>query len=262
MSVAPYTKANGLSSISNIRHGFFGRRGGVSEGLYDSLNVGIGSDDAPEAVAENRLLVAEAIGARNANHLLSCHQVHSAEVVKVLRKWPSTQDGRPHADAMVTDRIGLALCIVTADCVPVLFADSKAGIIGAAHAGWKGALGGVLEATMKAMIDMGAHPKNIHCAIGPCIHQESYEVGPEFRDTFLADAPWSANLFAPSMGDKFHFNLPVFVKNKLARLKPAWVETLEHDTCAMEEDYFSNRRRTHFDEPDYGRNASVIMLNH
>lgn len=261
MNTPPYVRANGLSGISGIRHGFFGRAGGVSEGLYDSLNVGIGSDDDEAAVDENRLRVAEAIGARNANHLLSCYQTHSTDVVPVIRKWPSTKDGRPRADAMVTDRSGLALCIVTADCVPVLFADSKAGIIGAAHAGWKGALGGVLEATVQAMVDLGAHPKNIHCAIGPCIHQESYEVGPEFRDHFLAEAPWSANLFLPGMGDRFHFNLPVFVKNKLTRLKPAWIETIPHDTCAMAEDYFSNRRRNHLDEPDYGRNASVIMLN-
>ena len=260
----PVTRSDRLTDIAGIRHGVFGRGGGVSEGLYDSLNVGVGSDDAPEAVAENRARVASAIGARNANHLLSTYQIHSSDVITVKRKWPMTTDGRPRADAMVTDRRGLALCIVTADCVPVLFADTKNGIIGAAHAGWKGALGtdghGILEATMQAMIDLGAHPKHIRCAIGPCIHQDSYEVGPEYRDRFLQDAPWSANLFNPGAGDHWHFNLPIFVKNRLTRLKPAWIDLIEHDTCALPDTYFSNRYRNHHGQPDYGRNASVIML--
>lgn len=259
---APYTTSDTLQGIGGMHHGFFGRRGGVSGGVYDSLNVGIGSDDRASDIAENRARVAHTIGAPSAGHLLSCYQIHSADVITVQQAWPSTETGRPRADAMVTDRPGLALCIVTADCVPVLFCDSRAGIIGAAHAGWKGALGGVLEATVHAMADLGAHPKNIHCAIGPCIHQPSYEVGPEFRDQFLTEAPWSANLFAPGDGDRLHFNLPVFVKNRLARLKLAWIDTIPHDTCAMADHYFSNRRRNHHGEPDYGRNASVIMLNH
>ena len=194
MSDIPHVLAPHLASMSGLAHGFFGRRGGVSKGLYDSLNVGIGSDDNKKDVMRNRVLVSGQLGARTVDHLLSCYQIHSSIVHTV------TEPGydRPEGDAMVTKEPGLALCIVTADCVPVLFADRKAGVIGAAHAGWKGALGGVLEATLDAMEKLGAHRKDIHAAIGPCIGQDSYEVGPEFREQFIAEAPWSDKLFAPA----------------------------------------------------------------
>lgn len=256
MTYLPHASAPRLTDMQGITHGFLGRKGGVSAGLYESLNVGIGSDDKPRHIADNRAIVAEAVGAPDADHLLSCYQIHSATVIRATEPW--TQ--RPEGDAMVTATPDLALCIVTADCVPVLFADPKARIIGAAHAGWKGALGGVLEATFEAMLEMGAKAGNIHCAIGPCIQQKSYEVGAEFRDTFLQTAPWSANLFTPGKGDKYHFNLQIFVKNRLTRLKPAWIDLIDHDTYSMDAFYYSNRRRNHMGEPDYGRNASVIML--
>lgn len=253
MTNIPVHQSAKLKEISGIRHAFFGRRGGVSEGLYDSLNVGEGSDDDPAAVEENRARVREVMGAA---HLQSVYQVHSPNVITLQ----GPLDARPEGDAMVTDARGLALCILTADCVPVLFADTKAGLVGAAHAGWKGALHGVVENTVEAMIAQGAKAKNIRAAIGPCIGQRSYEVGPEYRDTILQEAPWAENLFQPGDEDRLHFNIQKFVKNRLMRLNLNWVDVVDHDTCRMEEQYFSNRRRNHRGEPDYGRNASVIVL--
>lgn len=252
MSTPPFITSSRLQS-RNIAHGFFGRRGGVSTGLYDSLNVGEGSNDDIDAIARNREIVANALGAKR---LQSVYQIHSPDVLHLTEHLAT----RPEADAMVTTTPGLALCILTADCVPVLFADAKAGVIGAAHAGWKGALGGVLEATVSAMQKLGANPANMSCAIGPAIQKASYEVGPEFRDTFIAKAPWSANLFSQGEGDRWRFDLPRFVKNRLTRLKLGWIDLLPHDTCALEDEFFSNRRRNHRGEADYGRNASVILL--
>jgi len=253
MTDIPVHQSAKLKEISGIQHAFFGRRGGVSKGLYDSLNVGEGSGDDPEAVEENRARVREVMGAA---HLQSVYQVHSPNVI-TLR---GPLDERPEGDAMVTDARGLALCILTADCVPILFADVKAGLVGAAHAGWKGALHGVTENTVEAMVAQGAKPKNIRAAIGPCIGQASYEVGPEYRDTILEGAPWAENLFRPGSEDRLHFNIQTFVKNRLTRMKLGWVDVVDHDTCAMEDIYFSNRRRNKRGEPDYGRNASVILL--
>ena len=249
----PTHQSQKLNEIDGIRHAFFGRRGGVSMGLYDSLNVGQGSDDDSVRVAENRLRVQEAMQAK---HLQSVYQVHSPNVITL--KGPLEE--RPEGDAMVTDARGLALCIVTADCVPILFADRGAQIVGAAHAGWKGALHGVAENTVEAMIAKGANPKRIRAAIGPCIGEASYEVGPEYQETILDSAPWAKNLFRPGKDDRLHFNIQTFVKNRLMRLGLEWVDVIDHDTCAMEDVYYSNRRRNHRGEPDYGRNASVIML--
>ncbi|WP_300396051.1 peptidoglycan editing factor PgeF [Henriciella sp.] len=257
MSILPHTLAPHIASMKGIRHGFFGRQGGVSDGIYESLNVGPGSGDRPKAVTRNRALMAEAVGASGPENLLSCHQVHSDRAILATMPWG---DDRPQADGMVTDLPGIALCILTADCVPVLLADRKAGIIGACHAGWKGALGGICEATIAKMETIGASRKDIHAAIGPCIGQESYEVGPDFREAFMEKAPWSGNLFHAGQGDRFHFNIETFVKNRLLHEKVAWVDVIGHDTCEMEEMYFSNRRRNHRDEPDYGRQGSVIML--
>ena len=253
MTDIPVHQSAKLNELSGIRHGFFGRRGGVSKGLYSSLNVGEGSGDEPGAIEQNRWRVQEVMGAE---HLQSVYQIHSPDVI-TLR---GPLETRPQGDAMVTDARGLALCILTADCVPILFADVKAGLVGAAHAGWKGALHGVAENTVEAMVSQGAKPKNIRAAIGPCIGQASYEVGPEYRDTILADAPWAENLFQPGAGDRLHFNIQTFVKNRLMKLGLGWVDVIDHDTCAMEDIYFSNRRRNHRGEPDYGRNASVILL--
>jgi len=252
----PVHQAQKLSDLPTISHGFFGRRGGVSKGIYESLNAGIGSDDWPEVVAENRARIAEVIGAPTHNHLQSVYQIHGADVVHLTK--PLSE--RPEGDAMVTRAKGVALCILTADCAPILFADNKAGVIGAAHAGWKGAVAGAAERTVEAMVELGAQPKHIRAVVGPCIAQRSYEVGPEFHETIMQTAPWADSLFAPGEGDRLHFNLQTFVKNKLARLKLGWVDVIAHDTYEMSDIYFSNRRRVHAEEPDYGRNASVIML--
>jgi len=250
----PREIAPGLAGLKGIEHGFFGRAGGVSTGLYASLNAGRGSDDDAAAVMQNRERIRQALGA---DALLSCHQIHSAEVMHVTEAWGGT---RPQADAMVTDVAGLGLCILTADCTPVLFADAEAGVIGAAHAGWKGALGGVLEATIASMTELGAKPGRIRAAIGPTIAQASYEVGPEFRDTFLEASPASEHLFKPGRSDRFHFDLPAYCRASLAAMDIGHVSDLGLDTCALEDSYFSNRRRNHRGEPDYGRNASVIVL--
>ena len=249
----PHALAHNLSTLQGVRHGFFGRKGGVSKGLYESLNIGQGSDDDVQAIRDNRDLIRDAMGAEK---LLSCFQVHSAKVITVTEAWHT----RPQADAMVTDVPGLALCILSADCVPVLFADEAAKVIGAAHAGWKGALGGVCEATIEAMEALGATRDHIQAAIGPAIQQASYEVGPEFRDTFVGEHEWTDRLFKAGRNDRSHFDLTGYVQAVLLREGLNSVDNLGHDTCAMEEDYFSNRRRNHRGEPDYGRNGSVIML--
>lgn len=249
----PHALAHNLSTLDGIRHGFFGRKGGVSTGLYESLNIGQGSEDDVQSIRDNRELIRNALGAEK---LLSCFQVHSAKVVTVTEPWQT----RPQADAMVTDRPGLALCILSADCVPVLFADETAKVIGAAHAGWKGALGGVCEATIDAMEAIGANRENIQAAIGPAIQQESYEVGPEFRDTFVGEHEWTDRLFKAGRDDRSHFDLTGYVQAVLLREGLSSVDNLGHDTCALEDDYFSNRRRNHRGEDDYGRNGSVIML--
>lgn len=249
----PFSTTPSLSALDGIRHGFFGRQGGVSTGLYDSLNIGQGSDDEAQAIRDNRDLIRDAMGAEK---LLSCFQVHSAKVVTVTEPWHT----RPQADAMVTQVPGLALCILSADCVPVLFADPAAKVIGAAHAGWKGALGGVCEATVEAMEALGAERGQIVAAIGPAIQQDSYEVGPEFRDTFVGEHEWTDRLFRAGCEDRSHFDLTGYVETVLRREGVNMVDNLGHDTCAMAEDYFSNRRRNHRGEPDYGRNGSVIVL--
>jgi purine-nucleoside/S-methyl-5'-thioadenosine phosphorylase / adenosine deaminase len=249
----PFETSDNLSGLPAIRHGFFGRRGGVSGGLYASLNAGEGSGDAPDAVATNRERIRTALSARA---LLSCYQIHSADVAHVTEPWRV----RPEADAMVTTTPGLALCILTADCTPVLFADPEAGVIGAAHAGWKGAIGGVLDTTVAAMLDLGAQASRIRAAIGPTIQQASYEVGPEFRDTFLGTSPNSEALFLPGEGDRLQFDLPGYCRQRLGDLGVHSVHDTGLDTCKLEDAYFSNRRRNHRGEPDYGRNASVITL--
>ena len=253
MSKPPFSQGHKLSTMSGIKHGFFGREGGVSSGLYDSLNVGEGSGDDAESVHQNRARVREAIGA---DHLLSCYQIHSPTVITVDEPWQA----RPEGDAMVTAVPGLALCILTADCVPLLFADAKAGVVGAAHAGWKGALSGVIEATLNAMETLGADRSDITAAIGPASQQDSYEGGPEFRDTWVGEKEWTDRFFRAGSGDRLQFDLTGYVQTRLLREGVGAVDNLGHDTCAMEETYFSNRRRNHRGEDDYGRNGSVIML--
>lgn len=237
-----------------VRHGFFGREGGVSTGLYASLNCGLGSKDDPAAVAENRSRVAAALGV-DAEHLLTAYQVHSPHCVRVDGPWSGA---RPEADALVTTTRGLALGALAADCTPVLFADAEAGVIGAAHAGWKGALAGVLEATVEAMVEAGANRARIVAAIGPCIGPASYEVGPDFRVRFT-DA--DASFFAPGRGDRLMFDLPGYCAMRLARAGVLHIDPCSTDTCADEVHYFSNRRAHLRGEPDFGRNLSAIVLD-
>lgn len=246
-----------LNEIIHIRHGFFTREGGVSTGLYTSLNCGPGSADQPAAVAENRGRVMAMMDLPE-TALITVHQAHTADVATVTGPW--AEGSRPTADAMVTTVPGLALGILTADCAPVLLADRKNGIVAAAHAGWKGAIGGVLENTIARMVELGAKPKNIVGAIGPCIGQRSYEVGPDFPTAFLAESADNADFFAPSRRDgHFLFDLPGYVSRKLARLGLIDVTRVPADTCRDGARFFSYRRATLNNEPDYGRQVSVIV---
>lgn len=241
-----------------IRHGFFTRAGGVSEGIFASLNCGFGSGDAAANVAENRRRAAAFLALEPAR-LATCHQVHGADVVVVEAPW--ALEDRPRADAMVTDRPGIALGILTADCVPVLFADPAAEIIGAAHAGWRGALGGVLDATVAAMRALGAATSDIHAGIGPCIAQRSYEVGPEFSAPFLAEDPAQARFFVPAARPgHFRFDLPGYVAERLRRLGIVHIAATGGDTAAEPDRFFSYRRSCLDRAPDYGRALSAIAL--
>ncbi|HYD30679.1 MAG TPA: peptidoglycan editing factor PgeF [Azospirillaceae bacterium] len=247
-----------LNDITGLRHGFLTRSGGVSTGLYASLNCGFGSGDSPAAVARNRALAMERLD-QPADALVTVRQVHSPDVVTAREPFP--HDRAPGADALVTDRPGIALGILTADCAPVLFADPKARVIGAAHAGWKGAIGGVIEATVSAMVELGAKPQRIVAAIGPCIAQRSYEVGPEFPTPFLAEDAANADLFAPSRREgHFMFDLPVYVARRLGRAGVDLIQRCPNDTVAEEDRFFSYRRATLRGEKDYGRGLSAIVL--
>jgi YfiH family protein len=244
------------SKALDVPHGFFGREGGVSQGVYASLNAGRGSRDDSSAVEENRRRIAAAIGAQP-GRLIGVHQVHSAKAVRASAPW---EGARPEADGLITTEQGLALSVLTADCAPVLLADREAGVIGAAHAGWRGALSGVLETTVALMIEAGARPASIAAAIGPCIGQASYEVGPEFEAEFLARDPANSAFFLPGPGDRRQFDLPRFAARRLDLLGVAQVEMLAFDTCASAAQFFSNRRGHLEGAHDYGRNCSAIML--
>ncbi|MEM9582785.1 MAG: peptidoglycan editing factor PgeF [Pseudomonadota bacterium] len=241
-------------SLGSLRHGFFTRRGGASSGIFSGLNCGFGSSDQTNVVATNRARVAASMDVAP-DHLISVHQYHSAEVLTVHS---ATQD-RPKADAMVTNTPGIALGILTADCQPVLFADPNAQVIGAAHAGWGGALGGVLEATIDAMIALGAAREAITAVIGPCISQAAYEVGPDYMDRFLQEDPENTRFFAQGQGDRVQFDLPGY---GLARLRAAGVtaEWTRHCTYTDTERFFSYRRSVHEKDPDYGRLIATIRL--
>lgn len=258
---APFETAPALAALAGVRHGFFGRQGGVSTGLYASLNARLGSADDPDAVAENRARIANAIGVAPAR-LLSAHQVHSPNAVIVDGPWKGP---RPQADAVVTATPGIAVAVATADCAPVLLADPKARVIAAAHAGWRGAFDGVLEATVEAMETLGADRGRIIAAIGPCISQAAYEVGPEFKARFLAQSPAYAPLFRAGDkthpdGDRSHFDLPGYVVRRLAHAGVARVDALPYCTVADPDAWFSHRRAVKRGEPDYGCNLSAIAL--
>lgn len=244
------------SALEGVAHGFLGRRGGVSTGLYTGLNVGTGSDDDVEAVATNRALAVEAVlpGGR----LLSPYQIHSADAVTVLV--PYEERLRPRADALVTDRPGFALGIVTADCAPVLFADVAAGVVGAAHAGWKGAIGGVTDSTIAAMEALGARRERIAAAIGPTIARASYEVDDGFVRRFEAADPANERFFAPGKPGHHQFDLEAYVVARLAAAGLTRIEAMGLDTYPHTYRFFSFRRATHAGEAGYGRQISIIGI--
>lgn len=242
--------------LAGVPHGFLGRRGGVSAGLVAGLNAGLGSDDDPAAVAENRRIAAQAVlpGAP----LVGVYQVHSADCVTVSAPWADAD--RPRADALVTARPGVLLGIITADCAPVLLADREAGVIGAAHAGWRGAIDGVTDRTVAAMVALGARAGSIAAAIGPCIAQASYEVDDGFRARFVDAAPGNAGFFAPGRAGHWQFDLEAYVAARLAAAGVGRVDRLGLDTYAAPDRFFSFRRACHRGEPTYGRQVSLVGL--
>ena len=240
-----------------MRHGFFTRQDGVSTGIYASLNCGLGSADDPAHVAVNRARCADMLGVAPAS-LVTAYQVHGTAVAEVTTPW--APGNGPRADALVTTQRGVALGILTADCTPILLADAEAGVIGAAHAGWKGAKAGVMDAVVAAMIRHGAKASNIVAVIGPVIDPASYEVGPEFRQAFLDDDPGAVVFFSNGPRGRPHFDLPGFVMHRLKMLSLGEIDRIEADTCADADRFFSYRRSCLAGEPDYGRQLSAIAL--
>ncbi len=255
---SPLIASPALGAMDGIRHGFFTRRGGVSHGLYASLNCGPGSRDDPDAVSENRARAMTTLELP-ADALATLYQVHSGDVVTI--EAPFAAEARPRADAMVSRRPGIALGILTADCVPVLMADGEAGVIGAAHAGWKGALSGVVDKTLAAMEALGARRSRIVCAVGPCIRQGSYEVGPEFPAAFLAERPENEAFFAESDRPGHHrFDLAGYVRMRLQQCTVGTIDDVGLDTRDDDRRFFSYRRCCLRGEADYGRQLSAIAL--
>jgi YfiH family protein len=243
-------------SLGQLPHGFLGRRGGMSVGDCAGLNVGYGSNDDPEAIAGNRRLAVAALLPEA--ELATVHQIHSAEVVVADAAW--LQGERPRADGMVTDTPNLLLGILTADCAPVLFADHQAVVVGAAHAGWRGALAGVTDSTIEAMEKLGARREHIRAAVGPCIGQPSYEVDEAFRARFLHADPNNDRFFTEGPAGKPHFDLEAYVVHRLVAAGIEEIEALNLDTYADDSCFFSFRRATHRGEADYGRQLSAIAI--
>lgn len=251
-------KAEEISQIPGIRHGFFDRQGGASQGIYTSLNCGLGSGDNTDIVSNNRNTVAAKLEL-DSHQLITVHQHHSPDIITVTTPWNAAD--APKADGMVTNVADIGLGILTADCAPVLFADKNAGVIGAAHAGWRGAVSGVTDNTITAMEALGAQRSAIVAIIGPTISQNAYEVGPEFFTTFVEQDADHKKFFAPSSRDTHYmFDLPSYLIQRLQRANIAEVRWVELCTYAVEEQFFSYRRTTHNQEKDYGRQISVISL--
>ena len=248
-----------ISNIHGVRHSFFTREGGHSTGLYTGLNCGPGSDDDPESIMKNRAQVEQSLDL-DTGSLVTLYQIHSPDAVHVTAPWK--HGDAPQADAMVTDKPGIGLGILTADCVPVLFADSTGGVIGAAHAGWKGAVGGVLESTIEAMEELGSERSDIYACTGPCIRFASYEVASDMRQQIVELAEENTQFFLP--GDRewhYQFDLTGYVLTRLAKSGVGMIEDTAGDTYTDEDEYFSYRRMTHRNESDYGRQISVILLD-
>ncbi|HWM83529.1 MAG TPA: peptidoglycan editing factor PgeF [Pseudolabrys sp.] len=250
--------AASLAVLPGIRHAFFTREGGVSSGIYGSLNGGVGSADDPDHVRENRARMAAAIGVAPQN-LLTAYQVHSPDVITVDAPWPA--DRRPRGDALVTRMPGIGLGVSSADCGPLLFADGEAGVIGAAHAGWRGAFHGVIEATIDAMQALGAQRARIRVALGPLIRQDDYEVGPDFVASFLAADPSNMRFFEPAeRSGHAMFDLPGYIASRIERAEVGGFEDLGLNTYADPARFYSYRRTTQHGEPDYGRHINAIAL--
>lgn len=246
-----------LLARTGIRHGFFTRQGGVSTGIYNALNTGLGSADDQMAVSENRRRVAEAMGG-GPDDLAGCYQTHSAITCVADGPW---RGERPQGDAVVTVTPGVICAVLTADCAPVLLADAEAGVVAAVHAGWKGALGGVVQSAVMAMQALGARPERMVGVVGPCIAQISYEVGADFQDRFEQDDSGVGRFFIEaSTADKQLFDLPGFVLWRLEQAGVGEAAWTGHDTCADEENFYSNRRAYQRGEPDFGRLMSAISL--
>jgi len=257
LSAAPFLTA-GILRLPGIAHAFFTRAGGVSQGVYATLNGGVGSRDAPDAVAENRFRMAAALGVA-ADRLAVPYQVHSPDAIVISEHW--APNARPRCDGVATATRGLALGVTGADCGMILFADPAARVVGAAHAGWKGALLGVVEATIAAMERLGARRGSVAAALGPCIARESYEVGPEFVATFIEAGEATERFFAPSRRPGHAmFDLKAYIADRTARAGVGRFEDLGLDTYADETRFFSYRRTTHRREPDYGRLVAAIAL--
>lgn len=251
-------QARSLARLKPIRHGFFTRDGGVSQGVYATLNGGVGSEDAPVRVNENRARMAAALGVAP-DRLLTPYQTHSPDVVVAEQPWRATD--RPRADAVVTRVAGLAVGVSTADCGPLLFADAEAGVIGATHAGWRGALDGVIEATVAALEQLGASRARIVAALGPTIRQSNYEVGPEFVDRYLVTDPDNARFFAPAQrAGHAMFDLAGYIAECVKRAGIVNFEDIGLCTYAEPERFYSYRRTTRLGEPDYGRHINAIAL--
>ncbi|MDP6173725.1 MAG: peptidoglycan editing factor PgeF [Rhodospirillales bacterium] len=251
--------AEPLNGIAGIRHGFFTRQGGQSTGIYQSLNCGLGSGDKVQNVTANRAQAMELAGLPKGARLHTLYQVHSATALTVREGWED--EARPEADGMATGQAGLALGIVTADCAPVLFADGEAGVVGAAHAGWRGALDGILEATIGRMVELGAQPARMIAAIGPCIAQESYEVHEDYALPFMESNADNSRFFIPGAREgRILFDLPGYIENRLKINGLTWIAGAPADTYEDAERFFSYRRSQHRGEPDYGRLLSIICL--
>jgi YfiH family protein len=252
-------EAQELQSAKSLRHGFFTRKGGRSAGLFASLNCGFGSGDDKPTVARNRATVGERLGVTG-DDLLTVWQWHSADVIVAEAAWDALKP--PKGDAIVTTRPGLAIAVLTADCAPILFADEEAGVVAAAHAGWKGALAGVSDATIAVMEEKGARRERITAVIGPTISQKAYEVGPDFAAQFLAVAPDNADFFTSSSRPRHHmFDLPAYLKRRMTRQGVGAVVDMGLCTYSDEDRFYSYRRATHRQEKDYGRQISGIVLS-
>lgn len=257
MKRPPILQSALLTGVPGVAHGFFTRQGGVSSGHYDSLNVGLGSGDAPDDVSENRRRAAAAFGLAE-GALTTCFQIHSATVKIAREPWGRN---RQESDGVVTDRAEVLCGALAADCAPVLIADGRAGVVAAVHAGWRGALSGVVEAAVGTMVELGATPRTMVAAVGPCIAPASYEVGLDFMAGFEAIDPGYRRFFsAGERSDKRQFDLPAFVLDRLSAAGVGAAEWIGLDTCADEDRFFSNRRAFKRGEGDYGRLLSVIML--